>query len=395
MNDIAIHVSGLGKRYGLRESGGLATLWRGLRSVVKPCPVAPETGEEFWALKDVSFEIRRGEVVGVLGGNGAGKSTLLKVLSRITSPTEGQASINGQVGMLLEVGTGFHPDLSGRENVFLGGALLGMSPEEIRKQYDAIVDFADIRGFMNVPVRHYSSGMSLRLALSVAIHLSADIVFLDEVWAVGDQGFQNKSLQKIEALIRSGRTFIIVSHNMETIRRLCSRCLLFEKGRLVMDDSPDRAIEAYLGKVRVGSAQAVAVQSIHIESLEIPLGDVIQGRVVVESDSDISVSLALHDHSGQVAAVAFTDRDGDRRIDIPLPAGHNACSFAMQALVPEPGEYRLVVQARTAVGGVSSRDQALRIIAPEMTAVGAGIPPLPVLPMNFTCEEHAAVVASS
>lgn len=241
MQDVVISAKGLTKRYSKKARSSFASK---VSSFIKKAAPAAEDNE-FYALRDISFEIHRGEIVGVIGHNGAGKSTLLKVLSRITAPTSGHASINGRVGMLLEVGTGFHPDLTGRENVFLGGAILGMSREETLAKYQDIVDFAEIHDFMDMQVRHYSSGMSLRLALAVAINLEADIVFLDEVWAVGDYAFQQKSLARIEKMIRSGRTFLIVSHSEDTIRRLCNRCIMLDHGQVVIDGTPDEAFTVY------------------------------------------------------------------------------------------------------------------------------------------------------
>lgn len=251
MNDIVIDVQGLGKRYRLRHREGLGALGNiGRRLFGNDKLVRPEAqAEDFWALKDISFQVKRGEILGIIGHNGAGKSTLLKLLGRITNPTAGRAEVRGQVGMLLEVGTGFHPDLTGRENVFLGGAILGMSHAETQEKYDGIVDFAGIDDFMDMPVKHYSSGMNMRLALSVAMHLNAEIVFLDEIWAVGDLAFQQKSLKRIEEMIASGLTFIIVSHNTATMRRLCNRCILLDHGRMIMDDKPEKVIAQYEGEV--------------------------------------------------------------------------------------------------------------------------------------------------
>jgi lipopolysaccharide transport system ATP-binding protein len=188
--------------------------------------------DTFWAVKDISFEIRAGEVVGVIGRNGAGKSTLLKILSRITEPTEGRAEIYGRIGSLLEVGTGFHPELTGRENIFLNGAILGMAKAEIQKKFDEIVDFAEIEKFIDTPIKHYSSGMYVRLAFAVAAHLEPDILILDEVLAVGDSTFQNKCIGKMQEVAGEGRTVLFVSHNMAAMTRLCKSAILLEKGQL-------------------------------------------------------------------------------------------------------------------------------------------------------------------
>src|SRR5271163_3951833 len=190
--------------------------------------------EEFWALKNVSFEVKRGEVLGIIGRNGAGKSTLLKILSQITEPTEGRVLLRGRIASLLEVGTGFHPELTGRENIFLNGAILGMREREIRKKFDEIVAFAEVEKFLDTPVKHYSSGMYIRLAFAVAAHLEAEILIVDEVLAVGDSAFQKKCLGKMRDVGQSGRTVLFVSHNMEALSRICSKCVYLIKGQVHM-----------------------------------------------------------------------------------------------------------------------------------------------------------------
>ncbi|MBI4008803.1 ABC transporter ATP-binding protein [Candidatus Roizmanbacteria bacterium] len=208
--------------------------------------VARIRSDEIWALQDVSFQIRQGEKIGIIGRNGAGKSTLLKILSRITAPTIGNVHIRGRVASLLEVGTGFHPSLTGRENIFLNGAILRMSRKEIQKQYDAIVDFAEVEKFIDTPVKHYSSGMYMRLAFAVAAHLNPEILLVDEVLAVGDITFQKKCLGKMEEVSRTGRTVIFVSHNTQAVGRLCERVLLLKNGKLIEDGKSDKVISTYL-----------------------------------------------------------------------------------------------------------------------------------------------------
>jgi lipopolysaccharide transport system ATP-binding protein len=205
---------------------------------------APDT--ELWAVKDVEFDIQPGEVVGVVGRNGAGKSTLLKLMSRITSPTEGEIRIHGRVGSLLEVGTGFHPELTGRENVYLNGSILGMSRREIERKFDEIVAFAEVERFLDTPVKRYSSGMYVRLAFAVAAHLEPEVLLVDEVLAVGDMAFQKKCLGKMGQVSRQGRTILFVSHNMTAVKSLCSRGVIFEGGRLVADGSVDEVVARYL-----------------------------------------------------------------------------------------------------------------------------------------------------
>jgi lipopolysaccharide transport system ATP-binding protein len=258
VNGLAIRVEGLGKEYHIgrlrpgvrtfRETlvDGLLRPVRRLRTAVRPRhghEVEPE--HRIWALRDVSFDVKQGEVVGIIGRNGAGKSTLLKILSRITEPTTGTVDIHGRVGSLLEVGTGFHHELTGRENIFLNGAILGMRRREIAQRFDDIVSFAEVERFIDTPVKRYSTGMYLRLAFAVAAHLESEILIVDEVLAVGDQVFQRKCLAKIEAMSRTGRTVFFVSHNMGTIERLCDRCLLFREGRLVARGEPAEIVAQY------------------------------------------------------------------------------------------------------------------------------------------------------
>lgn len=210
-------------------------------------PSSPSAPDEFWALRDVSFDVQPGEVIGVIGRNGAGKSTLLKILSRITEPTSGEARIRGRVASLLEVGTGFHPELTGRENVFLNGAILGMSKQEIRNKFDEIVAFAEIEKFIDTPVKRYSSGMYVRLAFAVAAHLEPEILIVDEVLAVGDASFQKKCLGKMQEVSgRDGRTVLFVSHNMTAVQSLCSRCLLMKGGQVSCHGDTETCIREYL-----------------------------------------------------------------------------------------------------------------------------------------------------
>ncbi len=221
-----------------------------------------ETKEEFWALKDINFSVEKGEVVGIIGKNGAGKSTLLKILSQITPPTEGEIIINGTVGSLLEVGTGFHPELSGRDNIFLNGAILGIKKKEIEKKFDEIVKFAGIEQFLDTPVKHYSSGMHVRLAFSVAAHMDPDILIVDEVLAVGDAEFQKKCLGKMNDITKKeGRTILFVSHNMEAIRQLCDKCILLENGKITSYGTTENIIESYLTEPITQKNDVITVSS--------------------------------------------------------------------------------------------------------------------------------------
>ena len=259
MNDSAIQVEHVGKRYRIGKRAAYRTFGetlaamatRPLRALGGGGPM--DESNSFWALKDVSFDVGRGEVVGIIGRNGAGKSTLLKLLSRITEPTEGHIVLDGRVGSLLEVGTGFHPELTGRENIFLNGAILGMTRGEIARKFDEIVDFSEVEAFLDTPVKQYSSGMYTRLAFAVAANLEPEILIVDEVLAVGDAAFQKKCLGKISDVAREGRTVLFVSHSMATISRLCRRVILLDAGSVVIDGSTSAAIHAYL---HAGTAMA-------------------------------------------------------------------------------------------------------------------------------------------
>jgi len=246
-----ISVKNLGKRYLLGLGGG--ERYRALRDVMANTVKnlfkrnkKNKDPQEIWALKDVTFDIRAGEKVGIIGRNGAGKSTLLKILSEITEPTEGEAHIYGRVASLLEVGTGFHPELTGKENIFMNGAILGMRRAEIKKKFDEIVAFAEIEKFLDTPVKRYSSGMYVRLAFAVAAHLEPEILLIDEVLAVGDAQFQKKCMGKMEDISKGGRTILFVSHNMASIMNLCQRTILLNAGRVEMDDHSPKVVQRYL-----------------------------------------------------------------------------------------------------------------------------------------------------
>lgn len=262
----AIRVEGLGKRYRLAHGEDRAQ-YRTLRESIMSFVTAPlrnrGTVEEFWALNDVSFDVQPGEVVGIIGRNGAGKSTLLKILSRITKPTTGRVRINGRVGSLLEVGTGFHPELTGRENVYLNGSILGMTRAEIAKKFDEIVAFAEVEKFLDTPVKRYSSGMYVRLAFAVAAHLEPEILIVDEVLAVGDGEFQKKCLGKMSAFASSGRTVLFVSHQMAAVQALCSHAVLMERGRIRSAGPKTQIIAEYIASA---SATSAAGEWLNLES---------------------------------------------------------------------------------------------------------------------------------
>ena len=244
MSEIAIRVDGLSKRYTIGRvlHGSLREQFAELLR-----PGVRARGEDFWALRDLSFKVPRGAALGIVGRNGAGKSTLLKILSRITHPTQGYIEIQGRVASLLEVGTGFHPELTGRENILLNGTILGMTRQEVRRRLDAIVEFSGVSQFLDTAVKHYSSGMYVRLAFSVAAHLEPEILIVDEVLAVGDAEFQAKCLGKMDAVTQEGRTVLLVSHNMGAMRRLCTSGIVLDRGQLVAQGSMESCIEAYAG----------------------------------------------------------------------------------------------------------------------------------------------------
>lgn len=259
VNEIAVRVVELGKRYRLGSGPSYKTLRDSLAQVVRApvrtlaAALRSRDGDHrlFWALKDVSLEVRRGEVLGIIGRNGAGKSTLLKILSRITEPTEGYAEVHGRTGSLLEVGTGFHPELTGRENVYLNGIILGMRRSEVHRRFSDIVDFSGIEKFIDTPVKHYSSGMFVRLGFSVAAHLEPEILIVDEVLAVGDVAFQERCLGKMAEVAGGGRTVLFVSHNMSAISALCQTAVWLDGGRVVFRGSSGQAIARYIENVRL------------------------------------------------------------------------------------------------------------------------------------------------
>ena len=309
-SDIALSVRGLGKRFqiGVRQAHAgtlrdrLSSSARGFarRLSGRERPDGPTT--DLWALKDVSFDVRRGEVIGLVGGNGAGKTTLLKVLSRITDPTEGEATIVGRVGTLLAVSTGFHPELTGRENVFLNGAILGMSRAEVTRKFDAIVEFSGVSTFIDTPVRFYSSGMYVRLAFAVAAHMEPEILFVDEVLAVGDAEFQKKCLGKMNDVSREGRTILFVSHNLEAIQRLCGRGLLLSHGRLVESGPIGEVISRYrasfstddsLGQFRAPTREGLGYA--RVEGIRLLHDGHATGRCPADEDLEFDIDLALAD----------------------------------------------------------------------------------------------------
>jgi lipopolysaccharide transport system ATP-binding protein len=372
MSDIAIRVENLSKLYRIRErrryrtlrdaiAETFATPFRGRSQVpISPSAIRHPPSETIWALKDVSFEIKHGEVVGIIGRNGAGKSTLLKILSRITEPTEGEARIYGRVGSLLEVGTGFHPELTGRENIYLNGAILGMKKAEINRKFDEIVAFAEIEKFLDTPVKHYSTGMYMRLAFSVAAHLEPEILIVDEVLAVGDAAFQKKCLGKMGEVAEQGRTILFVSHDLGAIKTLTKRCICLGAGQVLDQGKTEDVVERYLAAVveparlrsndvgfyrRDASRDSPAhVTGIRVngEDAGIPaveLGSDLTFVVEVECDRQIqgaNLTLIIKDAHGRRVAVLFS---WDRDFSLFLERGKHSVEIKAHGLPLAPGQY--------------------------------------------------------
>lgn len=304
MKTAAIQVNGLSKRYliGTRKANSGESLREWLGSRVRPGRHDARE-ETVWALKDVSFEVAAGEVVGVIGRNGAGKSTLLKILSRITEPTAGRVVLNGRVGSLLEVGTGFHPELTGRENVYLSGAILGMTRREITRNFDEIVAFSELEKFIDTPVKRYSSGMNVRLGFAVAAHLEPEILLVDEVLAVGDAKFQKKSLGKMGDVADGGRTVLFVSHNMAMVNKICGRAMLIDEGMLVAEGNTSEVVGNYVALIRSAVDLSTSDGINHLalanqDSSEIVIRDVelhtIEGAPLAGNDVERGISIRVH-----------------------------------------------------------------------------------------------------
>jgi lipopolysaccharide transport system ATP-binding protein len=306
--DIAIRVSGLGKRYTIGQlPGGYGMLRDVIADRIKSLDHRRPEKKAFWALRDINLEVERGETLGIIGHNGAGKTTLLRILSRITPPTVGEADLNGRVGALLEVGTGFHPELTGRENVYLNGAILSMTRADIARKFDEIVEFADVARFIDTPVKRYSSGMQLRLAFSVAAHLEPEILVIDEVLSVGDLAFQDKCLGRMEEVASEGRTVLFVSHNLTAVRGLCSRAMLLSNGRTVTQGPTDAVIEEYVKGVRSTAGAYLGNRTDRIGSGELRFLEVAfesNGAVVdtPTTGQDIDIVLAYETADGKPTA---------------------------------------------------------------------------------------------
>jgi lipopolysaccharide transport system ATP-binding protein len=365
MSDTVIRAERLGKKFiighnverdGLLRdamTSGVRNMWRKGVDLLRGKPGARSYhSEEFWALRDVNFEIRRGELVSIIGHNGAGKSTLLKILSRITEPTEGRVEIYGRVNSLLEVGTGFHPELSGRENIFLNGAILGMSQAEMRRRFDEIVDFSGVEKFIDTPVKRYSVGMYVRLAFAVAAHLEAEILVIDEVLSVGDAEFQERCLNRMSEVASSGRTVLFVSHNFAAVQALTRRAIVLQSGRLTFDGPVKEGLAHYTSSLaKVGgqrnwgrgdnatllSASLIDEQGRQTEGY-VP-GTPLRLHVVLETAGLASTSLDVVLRDQHNLAIAYYSSGIFNQISIPAKAGRYQCTLSLDSYYLAAGEY--------------------------------------------------------
>jgi lipopolysaccharide transport system ATP-binding protein len=410
MIETVITVENLSKRYII---GHQRPKDDGIRHVIEAAMRAPfawcrsrreqkeRQKEEFWALKDVSLAVKQGEVVGILGRNGAGKSTLLKVLSRITEPTIGRIHLNGRLASLLEVGTGFHPELTGRENVFLNGAILGMSREEIKNKFDEIVTFAEIGKFLDTPVKRYSSGMYVRLAFSVAAHVDPEILIVDEVLAVGDVAFQKKCLGKMEEAHARSRTVLFVSHNLAAVENLCTRAVVLEQGQMIFDGPAKEAIQFYLESLRGNgtvshsdvidlrcSAGRPAKYRPQLKRLElfdgddrplrgtIPAGGMLKAVIQVELEKpclNVDAELAFYTLSGERVCTAHSAYEPLRKHERLM--GEQVFMCEIESLPLVPGEYKIHVGLDIALREVDSVEDAARLTVVTSDFYGTGVLP--------------------
>ena len=370
MNTTVIHAEGLGKQYVLGQTVGRYASETLRESITRGWPFRRAPRDRIWALHDVGFDISEGEIVGLIGRNGAGKSTLLRILSRITKPTAGRVRISGTVASLLEVGTGFHPELTGRENIFLNGAVLGMKRADITRRFDEIVAFAEVERFIDTPVKRYSSGMYLRLAFSVAAHLEADILLVDEVLAVGDAAFQQKCLGKMSDVVHSGRTILFVSHNLSAISALCPASMWIDGGGIRHSGPTVDVIRAYVASVASGDTRVeiredmheagyAGVSNIRLHAVELrnPFGDALSVRwrepveldCVIEVKRDLSqVVFGLQVDAESGAAVFGAHHTDNEALPLSLGTGMHRLRISIQNPL-QAGRYQLSLGAHNAV----------------------------------------------
>jgi ABC-type polysaccharide/polyol phosphate transport system ATPase subunit len=392
MNNVIIKAEGISKQYHIRgpqqqfDTFG-SQLLHTLKTPIKrtknllrgQITAAADTDTIHWALRDVSFEVKQGEVIGIVGRNGAGKSTLLKILSQITEPTSGTVRIHGRIASLLEVGTGFHPELTGRENVFLNGAILGMKKVEIKRHFDEIVAFAELEKFIDTPVKHYSSGRYVRLAFAVAAHLEPEILLVDEVLAVGDVAFQKKCMGKMDEVTKAGRTILFVSHNMNAVLRLCPHSILLKDGQLVTYEDTPSVVEKYLAS---GSGVALPEQWVDVSTRSSHTDARVQIKgIAFTSDTasvqnfpyaggPLNIKVRLDSDAARTLgslAVTVYDQYGTKLVNvdtaalnrvIDLHAGHNEINLNIKALHLNPGVYVMGVWAANPPGEVFDENQS-------------------------------------
>jgi lipopolysaccharide transport system ATP-binding protein len=399
----ACRIDGLGKEYRIQRLGSSDNFgYRTLREDLVRLGKAPlrmlrglnslETFEQFWALRDVSFDVQTGDVVGVIGRNGAGKSTLLKVLSRITKPTTGSVELRGRVGSLLEVGTGFHPELTGRENIYLNGAILGMSRREINRKFDEIVAFAEVEPFLETPVKRYSSGMYVRLAFAVAAYLEPEILIVDEVLAVGDTAFQRKCMGRMSEVGRGGATVLFVSHNMPAIESLCTRGILLDRGRVITDGKVKDVVREYhrrimdtqsinsdyLWDVEGPEREQKLIRSIVLlddygePTNYLPLGGRLILRIGLHAAEPIdapSIGIGFDDTLGQRLLTVHTPRS---KLAVPRLAGRCTVDCEIAQFPLAPGDYWVKIAAGTVEHAADVMEHALRFTVVDGDAFGEG-----------------------
>lgn len=405
MSDTVIKAEGVSKQYRLGLIGGgtlradFQRLWARLRGQPDPLmrvdqaqPTPGGSSDSLWALSDVSFDVKRGEILGIIGRNGAGKSTILKILSRVTAPTLGEIKVKGRIASLLEVGTGFHPELTGRENIFLNGAILGMSKAEIKRKFDEISAFAEVEKFIDTPVKRYSSGMYVRLAFAVAAHLEPEILIVDEVLAVGDAEFQKKCLGKMKAVSSQGRTVLFVSHNMNAVQELCTRAMLLKSGRIAMCSTDvDRVTQDYLFGDKLGKAESewrnpgmqfvnpyfmpmrFAVTDAQGRLFEGPVANdelvwiSAEGRVE-KQDPSLTIGCAIYAENGDLVFMSYqTDTGEDHQAR--LPVGQSTLRCALPKRLLNEGRYRVEF-----IGGLHHREWLYepQVNAPSITLIVQG-----------------------
>jgi lipopolysaccharide transport system ATP-binding protein len=386
-NDVVISVENLWKqyRYGVLSHRALykdlQSWWARFRGKEDPnLPIltgrqfnsSTDSADHFWAIQNINFEVKQGEVLGIIGKNGAGKSTLLKIMSRVTTPTRGQIKIRGRVASLLEVGTGFHPELTGRENIFLNGAILGMTKDEIRKNFDEIIDFAEIEKFIDTPVKRYSSGMYVRLAFAVAAHLEPEILIVDEVLAVGDAQFQKKCLGKMGDVAKEGRTVLFVSHNINAVQTLCSRCVLLDHGQIQAIGATSRIVEKYVTQMQDRTGQIHAdTNRLHLLSSSAEYNLEEDTRCFVQVDlefraltdiQDLFIDFGLENQKGVRLLQVIPNMQGE--LPTSIQAG-NTLSFKLEVTSTElaPGDYYCTVYAHSKLLGLLLYQSDIRLFS--------------------------------